>query len=123
MSNTCLDRARAPLSAINHAVTIQPSRSDVVVCYIEGVIVGTVVFEGSFDSTDGVNGLWRAVSAAPANATNTYTQVSSAAFTGVASQSTFYTIRALGLPWVRMRVSAYTSGSGVGVLESRNTAF
>ena len=123
MTNTRLARTQATLSALNHTVTIQPRLSDVVVCYIEGVIVGTVVFEGSFDSTNGVDGIWRAVSAANANATNSYTQVASAVFTGVASQATFYVLRTNGLPWVRMRVSAYTSGSGVGVLESRNTAF
>lgn len=123
MTNTRLARAQAPLSALNSAVTIQPGLSDVVVCYIEGVIVGTVVFEGSFDSTNGVDGIWRAVSASAANATNTYTQVGNPAFTGSASQSTFYVLRTNGLPWVRMRVSAYTSGSGIGVLEARNTAF
>ena len=123
MSNTRLARTRGPLSALNNAVAIQPGLSDVVLCYIEGAIVGTVAFEGSFDSTNGVDGIWRAVGAAAANATNTYTQVATAAFTGVASQSTFYVLRTPGIPWVRMRVSAYTSGSGVGVLESRRGAF
>ena len=123
MSNTRIARAQAPLSALNNAVAIQPGLSDAVVCYIDGVIVGTVAFEGSFNSTDGVNGVWRAVSASAANATNVYTQAVTAAFTGVASQSTFYVLRTSGLPWVRMRVSAYTSGSAVGVLESRRGAF
>ena len=122
-SNTCLARTRAPLNALNTAVTIQPGLSDAVVCYIEGAIVGTVAFEGSFDSTNGVDGIWRAISASAANATNTYTQAATAAFTGAASQSTFYVLRTNGLPWVRMRVSAYTSGSAVGVLESRRGSF
>lgn len=123
MPNTRLARTRAPLNALNTAVTIQPGLSDVVVCYIEGIIAGTVAFEGSFDSTDGVDGHWRVVGAAAANDKNTYTQVASAAFTGAASQYTFYVLRTNGLPWVRMRVSAYTSGSAVGVLESRNCSF
>lgn len=123
MSHTRLGRAQAPLSALNHAVTIKPGLSDIVVCYIEGVIVGTVVFEGSFDSTDGTDGIWRAVGASAANATNTYSQSVSAAFTGAASQITFYVLRTYGIPWVRMRVSSYTSGSGVGVLESFRATF
>lgn len=123
MSNTRLGRAPAPLSALNHAVTIQPGLSDTVVCYIEGVLVGTVAFEGSFDSTNGVDGVWRAVGASAANAPNTYTQVPMVAFTGTNSQATFYVIRTSGLQWVRMRVSAYTSGSASGVLESRRAAF
>lgn len=123
MANTRIASARAPLSALNNAVTIPVGLADTVVCYIEGVIVGTVVFEGSFDSTDGVNGIWRATAATPANGSNRHTQVANQAFTGTFSQSTFYAVRTLGLPWVRMRVSAYTSGSAVGVLESRNCSF
>ena len=123
MYNTRLARTQAPLSALNNAVTIQPGLSDTVVCYIEGAIVGTVAFEGSFDSTNGVDGIWRSVGAAAANAPNAYTQAATAAFTGAASQATFYVLRTNGLPWVRMRVSAYTSGSAVGVLESRRGAF
>lgn len=121
--NTRLAIARAPLTALNSVVTLEPGLSDLVVAYLEGVIVGTVVFEGSFDSTDGVNGVWRALAANAANNTNSYTQATEAVFTGEQSQATFYTFRTLGLPWVRMRVSAYTSGSAQGVLQARNSAF
>ena len=119
MSSTRTARAQAPLSALNHAVTIQPGLSDLVLCYIEGAIVGTVAFECSFDSTNGVDGIWRAVGAGVANGANSTLQVATQAFTGAASQSTFYTIRTPGIPWVRMRVSVFTSGGGIGVLEAR----
>ena len=121
--NTRLSIARAPLTAMNSAVTLQPGLSDLVVAYIDGVIACTVAFEGSFDSTDGVNGVWRSLAAHSVNATNSYTQQPTVTFTGVQSQGTFYTFRTLGLPWVRLRVSAYTSGTAVGVLEARNSAF
>lgn len=112
--------SRARLAAVHDTVVIKAGLADAVVCYLEGILVGTVVFEGSFDSTNGVNGIWRSLSAAASNATNLYAQVASAAFTGSASQSAYYILRTCGLPWVRMRVSVFASGSAIGILQARN---
>ena len=111
--------ARAPLAAANNAVVLEVGLAGFIVGYIEGAVVGTIVFEGSFDSTDGVDGVWREIGATAANTNNTYGQSNTFALAAGQSQKTFYTFRAMGLPWVRMRLSAYTSGSATGVLQSR----
>lgn len=122
-NNTRLGVSRAPLSDQYSSVAISPGLADLLVVYFEGIVVGTLVFEVSFDSTDGVNGLWRAISASVGSATNSSSKVTSVSFTGASSQSTFYVIRNPGAQWVRVRLSAHTSGSAVCVIEARNQEF
>lgn len=97
--------ASGALGAANNAVTLSAEGSGIVHWEIDtGTLVGTVVFEATLDDTN-----WFAINAIRINGTI------------IASTATFADRGALdcaGYSQVRMRVSAYTSGTSNGRLEA-----
>lgn len=95
--------------AINGAVSCLVSRSsNVMVAMAATALVGhNATFEGSLDSTDGVNGNWFTVQAVRTNGNNIETA------TGVLAATPAYAweLSVNGLNWFRVRATAHTSGT------------
>lgn len=100
----------AALGALNAAVTLDNRNNDTVISEITAGLVGTIAFEASMDGTN-----WYSIAAVPLASTTT----TSAVVSVVAPVATLYALepaRINGVTWVRVRVSAYTSGTCTGKL-------
>lgn len=112
--NTKLAQVSGPITALNGTVVLDTRRSDGVVIWATATsVTATLTVEGSFDSTDGVDGSWFALAVSPSNATNLYTQVATIALT--AAPAIFWTARALGLSKVRVKATAFTAAVALNV--------
>ena len=108
------------ITALNGQVAMRCDQaSGVLLQILATAISATFVVEGSTDSTDGVNGTWVALGLSATNATNTYTQtVNTGAVT--AQPGNGWVARVVPFTWVRVRCSAWTSGTNV---RARLTAY
>lgn len=103
------DLVTGALAAVGNTVVADVRRaSTVVIALVSGTFAGlNAIFEGSLDSTDGINGSWTALSAVRSNS-NTVESV-----TGVIAAVPAYSWRlnTSGYNWLRVRATALTSGS------------
>ena len=88
------------LDALDEAATVDIEAADHVVFQVTGTWVGTLTFEVSVNGTD-----WVPQACKRSAETNSTTLVTSKTSNGIAALST------IGVPWFRVRMSAYTSGS------------
>ena len=88
------------LGANGATSVILASESDQVLVNLVGTFTGTVTFEGTVDNTN-----WFAVAGNATNATASTTLVTTATAAGA------FRFNTIGMTRLRMRVSAYTSGS------------
>jgi len=112
--NTKIASAFGAITALNQSVVLDVARADGGVIWITATsVTATFTVEGSFDSTDGVNGTWFTMAASPSNSTNLYTQVTSIVLT--AAPTIFWTFRALGLSKVRAKATSFTAAAALTV--------
>lgn len=106
--------ALGPITAAGQSVVLQVARATLVgICITAPAVVATFLVEGSVNSTDGVDGDWFTIAVAASNATNLYTQVASIVLT--AKPTIAWQARCTQFSWVRVRASAWTSGTNVAV--------
>ena len=105
-------RKSGNLSALNHTVAINASRLALLAIFVKATAVtATLTVEGSWNSTDGVDGDWRQIAISPSNSTNLYTQVATIALT--ANPTISWTARVTPFTRVRVRVSTFTSATAL----------
>lgn len=113
-SNTKLAQASGPITALNGTVVLDARLSDGVVIWATATSVNaTLTIEGSFDSTDGVNGTWFVLAVQPSNSTNLYTQVATIALT--AAPVIMWTARSFGFNKIRARATTFTAAVAFNV--------
>lgn len=98
-----------PIAAVGGTLGCKVDRaSNVMVAMVATALVGhNATFEGSLDSTDGVNGNWFVLQAVRSNANTIETA------TGVLAATPTYAweLSVNGVNWVRLRATAHTSGT------------
>ena len=101
------------ITALNGQVAIRCNEaSGVFLQILATAISATFVVEGSTDSTNGVDGTWSRIGISATNATNLYTQtVDTGAL--AAQPANGWIARVVPFSWVRVRCSAWTSGTNV----------
>jgi hypothetical protein len=120
MRNRRTNMLMGVITALNGQVAIKCEQaSGVLLQILATAISATFVVEGSTDSTNGVDGTWMALGLGATNATNMYTQTAN---TGAltAQPGSGWVARVVPFTWVRVRCSAWTSGTNV---QARLTAF
>lgn len=110
------------LGAVNNQVALNVSDQNSAIIYVKGGVVtavgATITFEGSLDSTNGIDGTWFVINGARTNAT-TVENVSSAIGLAPGVGSSYgWRVNVSNVAWIRARVTAITSGDLVGVISA-----
>ena len=90
------------LNAENEALTLGTADADSVALQVTGTFTGTITFEASVDGTN-----YASLAVKASSQTAAATLVTTTTAVGV------FTVNTQGLPYVRARMSAYTSGDAV----------
>lgn len=101
----------ATLGIADAALTLAVDDADSVALQITGTFTGTITFEASVDGTN-----WASVAVKASSQTTATTLVTTTTAAGV------FTLNTQGLPYVRARMSAYTSGSATALARASRVA-
>lgn len=118
ISRKSLSQKALALNTVGSALTLNVAEASVVVAHVKNtggtaMAAGTYVFEGSLDSTDGVDGTWFSVLASQSNSSG-LTYFTAPALGANAPSQFAWRISVNGILWIRVRCSiAATGGSNV----------
>lgn len=109
--------ASATLGALNAAVTLDITNEDGAV-FVLPALTATVTFEMSQDGST-----WTSLGVIPLASTTPTTAVVSVVNPTAGVAHVLPHAHGIAVRWVRARVSAYTSGTGTGTIQSGNVGF
>lgn len=117
MRNRRTGRQNGNITGVNSQVAIPCDDASAVFLQVLATAMAGVTFvvEASMDSTNGTDGTWVRLGIAATNATNLYTQTVD---TGVlaAQPTNGWIARVVPFRWVRVRCTAWTSGTSVNAI-------
>lgn len=106
--------SKGALTGLGSTVSAKiPHASGVLMVTTSPAVNATIAWEGSIDSTDGVNGRWFPVFASATNSGSLYGQAATASLSGDVTVG--HVLRTIGMKYIRCRASAWTSGTNVQV--------